>query len=157
MQTDSGKNISIIAIVGNPFVFIGIIALSAALLLSVVSEYTKETVKSNKELDKKKNILLARYFIEAKDENNDTIARLSNPKELMDIYNSEIEELLFLDGTSNVSSVITLSFNFAPPDLNNLLASAPEDKLKAFFKIKNIGRPLAILFLGISTVVKESP
>ena len=111
MQADSGKNISIIAIVGNPFVFIGIIALSAALLLSVFSEYTKETVKSNKELDKKKNILLARYFIEAKDENSDTIAKLSDPKELMDIYNSEIEELLFLDEVNNVSPVSDFKFS----------------------------------------------
>ena len=67
MQTDSRKNISIIAIIASPFVFIGIVAVSAALLLSVFSEYTKETVKVNKELDKKKNILLARYFEEAKD------------------------------------------------------------------------------------------
>ena len=111
MQTDSHKNTSIIAIVGSPFVFIGIVALSAALLLSVFSEYTKETVKNNKELDKKKNILLARYFIEAKDVNNATIAKLSNPEELMEVYKSEIEELLFLEGTDDVAAVDDFDFS----------------------------------------------
>ena len=82
-------------IVKNPFVFIGMIALSAALLLSLFSEFTSDTVKKNKEDDKKKNILLARYFEEAEDPNNETISALSNPIELMKIYDFEIEELLY--------------------------------------------------------------
>ena len=83
-------------IVKNPFVFIGMVAISAALLLSIFSEYTSETVKKNKELDKRKNILLARYFEEAKDPNSAIIAKLSEPQELIEVYKSEIEELLFL-------------------------------------------------------------
>ena len=111
MQTDSRRNISIITIIGSPFVFIGIVAVSAALLLSVFSEYTKDTVKVNKELDKKKNILLARYFEEAKDLNSTIIAKLSDQQELMEIYESEIEELLFLDASDDVAVLDDFDFS----------------------------------------------
>ncbi len=84
-------------VVKNPFVFIGIIALSAALLLSLFSEFTRDVVKNNKELDKKKNILLARYFAEAKNPDDPVIVKLSDPEELQKIYDSEIQELLFLE------------------------------------------------------------
>ena len=82
-------------IVRNPFVFIGMIALSAALILSLFSEFTSDTVKKNKEDDKKKNILLARFFEEAEDPNSKTISALSNPSDLMEIYDLEIQELLY--------------------------------------------------------------
>ena len=98
-------------IVKNPFVFIGMVAISAALLLSIFSEYTSETVKKNKELDKRKNILLARYFEEAKDPNSAIIAKLSEPQELIEVYKSEIEELLFLDADNNV--VASDDFDFS--------------------------------------------
>ena len=91
-------------IVKNPFVFIGMIALTAALLLSLFSEFTRDTVKKNKEDDKKKNILLARYFEEAEDPNNLTIAKLSNPIDLMKIYESEIQELLYNEEDGSVFS-----------------------------------------------------
>ena len=38
----------------NPFIFIGIIALTAAMILSIFSESTKSMVKNNKDLDRKK-------------------------------------------------------------------------------------------------------
>ena len=98
-------------IVKNPFVFIGMVAISAALLLSIFSEYTSETVKKNKELDKRKNILLARYFEEAKDPNSAIIAKLSEPQELIEVYKSEIEELLFLDAGNDV--VVSNDFDFS--------------------------------------------
>ena len=98
-------------IVKNPFVFIGMVAISAALLLSIFSEYTSETVKKNKELDKRKNILLARYFEEAKDPNSAIIAKLSEPQELIEVYKSEIEELLFLDTGNDV--VASDDFDFS--------------------------------------------
>ena len=91
-------------VVKNPFVFIGIIALSAALLLSLFSEFTRDVVKNNKELDKKKNILLARYFSDAKDPNSSIMTKLSDPKELQKIYDSEIEELLFLEKDGSLVS-----------------------------------------------------
>ena len=97
-------------IVKNPFVFIGMIALTAALILSCVSEYTKDRVKINKELDKKKNILLARYFVEAKDPKNSIVSKLSEPEELIKIYESEIEELLFLESNG---TPVTESFDFS--------------------------------------------
>ena len=97
-------------IVKNPFVFIGAVALTAALILSCVSEYTKGRVKNNKELDKKKNILLARYFVEAKDPENSIVSRLSEPKELIEIYESEIEELLFVE---NESKSVEEGFDFS--------------------------------------------
>mgnify|MGYP001349732718 FL=1 len=98
-------------IVKNPFVFIGMVAISAALLLSIFSEYTSETVKKNKELDKRKNILLARYFEEAKDSDSAIIAKLSEPQELIEVYKSEIEELLFLDAGNDV--VASNDFDFS--------------------------------------------
>ena len=99
-------------IVKNPFVFIGAVALTAALILSCVSEYTKDRVENNKELDKKKNILLARYFVEAKDPSNPKIAKLLDPGpgELIKIYESEIEELLFLE---NDSTPVKEGFDFS--------------------------------------------
>ena len=99
-------------IVKNPFVFIGIVALAAALILSCVSEYTKDRVKNNKELDKKKNILLARYFVEAKDTENSTVSKLSEPEELMKIYESEIEELLFLEAYQIYYLILNLVNHF---------------------------------------------
>ena len=48
--------------VRNPFVFIGIIALSAALILAIISEATKTRVKDNKDLDRMKNVLMARFL-----------------------------------------------------------------------------------------------
>ena len=98
-------------IVKNPFVFIGMVAISAALLLSIFSEYTSETVKKNKELDKRKNILLARYFEEAKDPNSAIIAKLSEPQELIEVYKSEIEELLFLDAGNDVGASDNFDFS----------------------------------------------
>ena len=59
MSDNKKKNI-----IANPFVFIGIITLISALILSVVSESSKETVKANKELDIMKNVLLCRYLEE---------------------------------------------------------------------------------------------
>ena len=97
-------------IVKNPFVFIGMIALTAALGLSLFSEFTRATVKKNKEDDKKKNILLARYFEEAEDPNNLTIAKLSNPNDLMKIYKSEIQELLY---NEEDGSIVTADKDFS--------------------------------------------
>ena len=63
----------------NPFVFIGIIALSAALILATFSESTKTRVKNNKDLDRKKNVLLARYLA---DQDNPSLAKLANENDL---------------------------------------------------------------------------
>ena len=78
----------------NPFVFIGIIALSAALILATFSESTKVRVKNNKDLDRKKNVLLARYLA---DQDNPNLAKLANENDLQKIYETEIQELIFSD------------------------------------------------------------
>tara|TARA_Y100000768_G_scaffold234489_1_gene177265 strand:+ start:988 stop:1770 length:783 start_codon:yes stop_codon:yes gene_type:complete len=76
----------------NPFVFIGIIALSAALILATFSESTKTRVKNNKDLDRKKNVLLARYLA---DQDNPSLTKLANENDLQTIYEEQIEELIF--------------------------------------------------------------
>ena len=78
----------------NPFVFIGIIALSAALILATFSESTKVRVKNNKDLDRKKNVLLARYLA---DQDNPNLVKLANENDLQKIYETEIQELIFSD------------------------------------------------------------
>ena len=62
MQTDKHTNISIVSIIRSPFVFIGILALVSALILSTISEASREKVKENEELDIMKNVLLCRYL-----------------------------------------------------------------------------------------------
>ncbi len=76
----------------NPFVFIGMVAFVAALILSTFSESTKVRVKTNKDLDRKKNVLLARYLA---DQENSDLEKLSNENELQRIYEDQIEELIF--------------------------------------------------------------
>ncbi len=89
----------------NPFIFIGIIALTAAMILSIFSESTKSMVKNNKDLDRKKNVLLARYLEEFKNPNHPYITKLSSEVDLNELYSSEIEELIFrLDGTQHMYS-----------------------------------------------------
>ena len=86
MVTDKKKNI-----ISNPFVFIGIIALISALILSVVSESSKELVKINKELDIMKNVLLCRYL----EEYETYKEKLSDPKEVKEIYSKIIKPILY--------------------------------------------------------------
>tara|TARA_Y100000768_G_scaffold50566_1_gene32987 strand:+ start:1282 stop:2064 length:783 start_codon:yes stop_codon:yes gene_type:complete len=81
-----------ISLIKNPFVFIGIIALNAALILATFSESTKVRVKNNKDLDRKKNVLLARYL---EDQDNPNLAKLANENDLQKIYEEQIEELIF--------------------------------------------------------------
>tara|TARA_B100000614_G_C14513481_1_gene479517 strand:- start:82 stop:864 length:783 start_codon:yes stop_codon:yes gene_type:complete len=81
-----------INLIKNPFIFIGIIALSAALILASFSESTKVRVKNNKDLDRKKNVLLARYLA---DQDNPNLTKLANEDDLQEIYNTEIQELIF--------------------------------------------------------------
>ena len=47
-----------ISFIKNPFVFIGMVAFSAALILATFSESTKVKVKTNKDLDRKRNVCL---------------------------------------------------------------------------------------------------
>ncbi|MAV64070.1 MAG: hypothetical protein CMG00_02640 [Candidatus Marinimicrobia bacterium] len=95
----------------NPFIFIGIIAFFAAMILATFSESTREKVKNNKDLDRKRNVLLARYLEDFKDPNHPYIAKLSKEDELKDIYSSEIEELIFNSDGSLAKLKNDVTFN----------------------------------------------
>jgi len=78
-------------IVKNPFVFIGIMALIASLVLSVTSEVFKERVKANKKLDKMKNVLVCRYLESISDFEDD----LLDSDWIINEFNAIIETKLF--------------------------------------------------------------
>ena len=77
------------SIISNPFVFIGIIALIASLILSFVSESTSERVDSNKKLDIMKNVLLCRYLEDYKSYED----KLSIPSNIEKEYDINKEDL----------------------------------------------------------------
>ena len=78
-------------IMSNPFIFIGVIALIASLVLSLTSETFKERVKANKKLDKMKNVLMCRYLENISEFENS----LSDPEWILNEFDNIIETKLF--------------------------------------------------------------
>lgn len=133
----------------NPFIFIGIVALTAAMILSTFSESTKKMVKNNKDLDRKKNVLLARYLEDFKDSNHPYISMLSSEKELNKLYNSEIEELIFKADGSQFGSQNKSQFS----DLVWKEDSSPEvgQEGQMLYSFKNSNENFLPLFISKST------
>tara|TARA_B100000131_G_scaffold286256_1_gene296083 strand:- start:1479 stop:2264 length:786 start_codon:yes stop_codon:yes gene_type:complete len=125
------------SIISNPFVFIGIIALIASLILSFVSESTSERVDSNKKLDIMKNVLLCRYLEDYKSYED----KLSVPSNIEKEYDKAIEQVLYYEDGSLVSEDLDFSKlewkeNKSDGSMYFFFKSAPEVKYLPLFRVK---------------------
>ena len=127
--------------VRNPFVFIGIIALSAALILAIVSEATKTRVKDNKDLDRMKNVLMAR-FLEDYDQYEN---KLSNETEVKSLYEEHIIQQLYslegdlVDDESLNFSDLVWKENKKDGSMYYYFKADLDKKYLPFFKVKDGG------------------
>ena len=133
MSVDNKKSI-----ISNPFIFIGIIALIASLILSFVSESTKERVKSNKKLDIMKNVLLCRYL----EDYEKYQEKLSNPENIEKEYNKAIEQVLYYEDGTLVSEELDFAKlewkeNKSDGSMYFFFKSAPDVKYLPLFRVKD--------------------
>jgi len=125
-------------IISNPFVFIGIISLIASLILSFVSESTRERVDSNKKLDIMKNVLLCRYL-----ENYESYdQKLSIPSNIEKEYDKAIEQVLYYENGTLVSEELDFSKlewkeNKSDGSMYFFFKSNPDVKYLPLFRVKN--------------------
>ena len=133
MSVDNKKSI-----ISNPFIFIGIIALIASLILSFVSESTKERVKSNKKLDIMKNVLLCRYL----EDYEKYQEKLSNPENIEKEYNKAIEQVLYYEDGTLVSEELDFAKlewkeNKSDGSMYFFFKSDPDVKYLPLFRVKD--------------------
>ena len=142
--------------VKNPFVFIGIIALAAALVLAVVSEATKARVKENKDLDRMKNILTARFL----EEYNLYESKLSDETQVKELYKEHIiQQLYSLEGdlvddeTLNFSDLVWKE-NKKDGSLYYYFKADLDKQYLPFFKVKDGGYIIPISGKGLWSTLK---
>ena len=126
------------SIVSNPFVFIGIIALIASLILSFVSESTRERVDSNKKLDIMKNVLLCRYL----EDYESYEEKLSVPSNIEKEYDKAIEQVLYYEDGTLVSEDLDFSKlewkeNKSDGSMYFFFKSNPDVKYLPLFRVKD--------------------
>ena len=140
----------------NPFVFIGIIALSAALILAIVSEATKTRVKDNKDLDRMKNVLMAR-FLEDYDQYEN---KLSNETEVKSLYEEHIIQQLYslegdlVDDESLNFSDLVWKENKKDGSMYYYFKADLDKKYLPFFKVKDGGYIIPISGKGLWSTLK---
>ena len=142
--------------VRNPFVFIGIIALSAALILAIISEATKTRVKDNKDLDRMKNVLMAR-FLEDYDQYEN---KLSNETEVKSLYEEHIIQQLYslegdlVDDESLNFSDLVWKENKKDGSMYYYFKADLDKKYLPFFKVKDGGYIIPISGKGLWSTLK---
>ena len=146
-----------VQIVKNPFVFIGLIAFTAALLLSVVSEVTKQQIKDNKDLDRMKNILTARFL----EDYEEYETKLLDEKEITTLYDKEIVQELYDISTyeqvkdpSLVFSDLVWKENKKDGSLYYYFNADRDKQYLPFFQIKSGGYIIPISGKGLWSTIK---
>ena len=145
-------------IVRNPFVFIGIIATVAALLLSIVSESTREKVKQNKDLDRMKNILLARYLEAYNQSDNPYKDKLSSEEGIKDEYRRQINEKLYSEDGKLVEGLnfsdLEWKENKKDGSMYYFFKTNKNKKYLPFFEVKDGGYIVPISGKGLWSTIK---
>ena len=142
--------------VRNPFIFIGIIALAAALILAIVSEATKTRVKDNKDLDRMKNVLMARFL----EDYNQYENKLSNETEVKALYEEHIIQQLYslegdlVDDESLNFSDLVWKENKRDGSLYYYFKADPDKQYLPFFKVKDGGYIIPISGKGLWSTLK---